>query len=79
MIAEIPNLSCDSSSYKNQYRTKFDSALVCFNSYKTKRYKVLSGKYCITGVAFFDKKHGQLGLAQNGIEIHPVLSIKMVK
>jgi hypothetical protein len=29
----------------------------------------------ITGVAFFDKFHGQKGVAPNGIELHPVLGI----
>ena len=29
----------------------------------------------IVGVPFFDKLHGQIGVAPNGIEIHPVLSI----
>jgi hypothetical protein len=29
----------------------------------------------ITGVGFFDLHHGQIGLAGNGREIHPVLSI----
>src|SRR4051794_684629 len=27
----------------------------------------------ITGVAFFDLKHGQTGVAPNGIELHPIL------
>jgi hypothetical protein len=27
----------------------------------------------VVGVAFFDFKHGQTGLARNGIELHPVL------
>jgi hypothetical protein len=27
----------------------------------------------ITGVAFFDFKHGQTGVAPNGIELHPIL------
>ena len=27
----------------------------------------------ITGVAFFDFKHGQTGVAPNGIELHPLL------
>jgi hypothetical protein len=30
----------------------------------------------VSGVAFFDKKHGQTGVAQNGIELHPLLSIE---
>ena len=29
----------------------------------------------VTGVGFFDKLHGQTGVAPNGIELHPVLSI----
>ena len=29
----------------------------------------------VTGVAFFDTLHGQEGVAPNGIELHPVLSI----
>jgi hypothetical protein len=31
----------------------------------------------ITGVGFFDKVHGQMGVSQlNGIELHPVLKIE---
>jgi hypothetical protein len=29
----------------------------------------------VRGVGFFDKIHGQTGVARNGIELHPVLSI----
>jgi hypothetical protein len=29
----------------------------------------------VTGVAFFDVLHGQEGVAQNGIELHPLLAI----
>ncbi len=29
----------------------------------------------ITGVGFFDRQHGQVGRAPNGIEIHPILEI----
>jgi hypothetical protein len=28
----------------------------------------------VTGVAFFDYNHGQKGYANNGIELHPLLS-----
>ena len=31
----------------------------------------------ITGVGYFDFLHGQKGMAENGREIHPVLSIKL--
>jgi hypothetical protein len=33
----------------------------------------LSGSAQITGVGFFDRIHGQAGVAPNGIELHPVL------
>lgn len=29
----------------------------------------------VTGVGFFDPIHGQTGVAPNGIELHPLLSI----
>jgi hypothetical protein len=30
----------------------------------------------ITGVGFFDRVHGQIGIAlKNGIEVHPILAI----
>lgn len=32
----------------------------------------------ITGVGFFDPPHGQRGLAENGIELHPVLSVEFL-
>ncbi len=31
-----------------------------------------------TGVGFFDYEHGQSGMADNGIEIHPLLSLRRV-
>ena len=33
----------------------------------------------LTGVGFFDTVHGQKGMASNGREIHPVLSMKLIK
>jgi hypothetical protein len=32
----------------------------------------------LTGPIFFDKIHGQVGVAKNGIEIHPVLWVEMI-
>lgn len=29
----------------------------------------------VTGVGFYDKIHGQSGVARNGIELHPVLAL----
>jgi hypothetical protein len=30
----------------------------------------------MTGVLFFDKLHGQTGVAGNGVELHPVISLE---
>jgi hypothetical protein len=78
MIGEIPNLMCDTTN-SNKFRPKFDSCLAEFKKYTLKNYKVKPGKYKVTGVIFYDKIHGQLGVAPNGIELHPILSIKKVK
>ena len=32
----------------------------------------------VTGVAFWDNEHGQIGSAENGIELHPVLRVEPV-
>ena len=32
----------------------------------------------VTGVLFFDRLHGQIGVAPNGVELHPVLDIEAV-
>jgi hypothetical protein len=32
----------------------------------------------VTGVLYFDRLHGQVGLAPNGVELHPVLDIEAV-
>jgi hypothetical protein len=34
----------------------------------------LCPKATVTGVAFFDFKHGQTGVAPNAIELHPILA-----
>jgi len=35
-------------------------------------------KVRVTGVVFFDRVHGQIGVAPNGVELHPVLDIEKV-
>ena len=32
----------------------------------------------VTGILFFDRLHGQIGVAPNGVELHPVLEIEAV-
>jgi hypothetical protein len=40
--------------------------------------KIRTTKVRMIGVGFFDRLHGQTGVAPNGIELHPVLSIEKV-
>jgi uncharacterized membrane protein len=36
----------------------------------------LSPRAVVTGVVFFDLKHGQTGVALNAIELHPILGFR---
>ena len=39
----------------------------------------IAGTVVLTGVGFFDFLHGQTGVAPNGIELHPILSIALAQ
>lgn len=74
MIAEIPFPDCVSSgplaSGIAKARAQFDGRLT-----GSKVFKHVSVPVTIRGVGFFDRIHGQTGVAPNGIELHPVLDI----
>lgn len=75
MIVEIPNPGCVGSGSLfrpqiSQARAKFDSHYVAGGSFQS-----VSVSVTVTGIGFFDKIHGQTGVAPNGIELHPVLNI----
>jgi hypothetical protein len=75
MIVEFPKKRCVASHFKRhkitQARNKF---LNNCGSVSASSWKKLDGSVTITGVGFWDEKHGQTGVAPNGIEIHPVLN-----
>jgi hypothetical protein len=75
MIAEIPLPSCVGSS--SPFLSKITSARNAFNAKftPTGSFKTANIPVQITGVGMFDFLHGQTGVAPNGIELHPVLSI----
>jgi hypothetical protein len=63
MIAESPAPWCTGGAilyYRQLMARAHHVARVC-------------GQARITGVAFFDTEHGQMGVAPNAIELHPVL------
>ncbi|HZK75924.1 MAG TPA: hypothetical protein VFD13_03365 [Candidatus Kapabacteria bacterium] len=84
MIAEVPN----PDSTTNRYGVRKDCRAVrdwlhnylgepamWLPNHELSHHPKDVGKVVVVGVPFFDKPHNQLGVAPNGIEIHPVLGI----
>jgi hypothetical protein len=75
MIVELPDPACAAGSAflpqirhaRHQFDDHFGAA--------TTRWRLTHTAVSVRGVGFFDEKHGQRGVARNGIELHPVLSI----
>jgi hypothetical protein len=81
IIAEIPDLACEmvcgspARSAFGQARQVIEATL----GLPTSAVRPLNRprRVVLTGVGFFDFLHGQRGVAPNGIELHPVLSIRI--
>ncbi|MGW1868945.1 putative Ig domain-containing protein [Streptomyces mauvecolor] len=76
MIAEIPDPACVGSTSPllagvQKARDAFNAAYTPTGSFQTANVPVT-----VAGVGFFDFKHGQTGVAPNGIELHSVLDIQ---
>jgi hypothetical protein len=41
-------------------------------------FRIIGGIATVSGVGFFDFRHGQRGVAPNAIEVHPVLGFRAV-
>jgi hypothetical protein len=80
MVAEVPDPECPdvaATPYAEQYRVV--RAWIDQHAGKpTRKYKELPKPVRVKfmGVGFYDKLHGQHGMAKNGREIHPVLEIR---
>ena len=75
MVAEFPDPACVSATSPlldqiRAARAQFDAGLSAGSAFKTANQLVT-----ITGVSFFESLVGQ-GAAPNGIELHPVLSVR---
>lgn len=80
MIVEFPNVACDGaaqSAYKAQMAAGRQQFVNLFGQPSASHFTTISGTVVITGVGFFDFLHGQTGVAPNGIELHPALSIAL--
>ena len=78
MIAEFPDRRCDVGASHEQ---DMDAARASFEhdfGAATTKFRSGSGCVMLTGVFFFDRIHGQFGVAPNGAELHPVLDYKKV-
>lgn len=84
LVAEIPSPSCYSGN-STDVRSEFQTAReVIDGAFLHGERRGLSriasdAKVEVTGVGFFDFIHGQTGMAPNGFELHPVLSIRLLQ
>jgi len=74
MIVEFPD---PAQSAKGTHGPECATArATCVKQFgQPKTWRKLHGQITITGTLFFDKLHGQTGVAKNGAEIHPVLAM----
>lgn len=79
MIVEFPDADvCSgavSSAEAGEMRMARAALIAAFGTPSASGFKTISGTVTLTGVGFFDFLHGQTGVAPNGIELHPVLSV----
>jgi hypothetical protein len=77
MSAELPAAACVLQAAP-ALQKKMDSARATFvercGSPSSVLFTQLGGVVTLTGVGFFDRRHGATGAAPNGIELHPVLA-----
>ena len=82
MIIEPPSSACSGacqSGYGSLYQSARNAFVSCLGSPPSSF--TAPGKTVVvdvTGIPMFDLLHGQTGVAPNGIEIHPVLSVAFV-
>jgi hypothetical protein len=77
LIAEIPDPSCSgscASGFGEVFARERQQVIDVTNATGGRT----SWPVRVTGVGFFDREHGQIGVAPNGIELHPVLSIEFL-
>lgn len=78
MIVEFPDIQCEGAADSIK-KNEMGAARRAFERSCGKpptSFVDLRGTAQITGIGFFDEKHGQKGVADNAIELHPVLDFK---
>jgi len=75
MIVEFPNPACAKGSVALAQITKARADFIALCGNPTPSFATCSKQVTVSGVLFLDFLHGQTGVAPNGVELHPVLSI----
>ena len=82
MIVEPPDVNCSAacaSNFGNYYTSVRQKLNNCFGATPGSMTNFPSGVVVdLTGVPLFDALHGQTGVAPNGIELHPLLSVDFI-
>ena len=78
MIVEFPKAECvpaGASAMDKKRMAEARAAIMedCKSVKLNGEFRRLLGTASITGIGFFDKIHNQIGVADNGIELHPVV------
>lgn len=76
MIAEFPAAYCDTAAVDEAAIDKARSDFVAAYGQPSSKFRTPTGCVTLTGVFFFDRIHGQFGVAPNGAELHPVLAFQ---
>lgn len=72
MVVEIADPACPGAS-----TSTYEPAMTCVREWFDEHQDVLVGKKLrFEGVGFYDRAHGQIGMAENCLELHPVLDIR---
>ncbi len=81
MVVEIPDTACQGACSGSHETEMAQARAIFIRSFglPTHRFHIVQETtlVTVTGVAFFDFKHGQRGVAANGIELHPVIGFKL--
>ena len=79
LVAELPSSRCSAINLTSRSKLFFELEkwFVTNIGYPTSNFVYLKKHIhvIITGIGYFDYVHGQIGMAPNGREIHPVLGI----
>lgn len=72
-IAEIPSPACAQGSRVLVQITQARAAFEAVHPQAAECFNCLHQTVTVTGIGFFDRPHGQNGVADNAVELHPVI------